>query len=584
MTESAHQAPPYPTIYMDRAASAPSTVVLAGQRAQALEVGRTRLLVTGIVFALAFFAIGWRLIDLAVSGHGARARLATADGTAPATTLRADIVDRNGALLATSVSAASLYADPREIPDPRAAADALIRVLPALSHGELLTKLASRRRFVWLKRNLTPREEYAVNRLGIPGLHFRRAPRRIYPYGELTAHAVGFTDIDGSGLSGIERAFDSALRGADMPLALSLDVRVQHVVAAEMAAAMEKFDAVGGAGLVLDVRTGELLAMVSLPTFDPNRRDKASPDALFNRASLGVYEMGSVFKIFTTAMALDAGVVDLADGYDTSEPIREARYTITDFKPKKRWLSVPEIFMYSSNIGTARMALKAGGPMQRVFLERIGLSEPATLEIPEVGRPMLPTPWRRINTITASYGQGIAVSPLQIVSATAAVVNGGELHPATLLRRADGAPPAARRVIAPATSRAMRLLMRLVVSHGTGRKAAAPGYLVGGKTGTADKPMNGGYARDKRIASFAAAFPMTDPRYAVFIMLDEPKGIKSTYGYATGGWVAAPVVARVVDRIGPLLGVEPVRDQRGFDTRERLLIQTSARARQVAAN
>ncbi|MFQ5774233.1 MAG: peptidoglycan D,D-transpeptidase FtsI family protein [Kiloniellaceae bacterium] len=559
-------------------------VVLTGNAAQALETGRTRLLVAGVVFALAFLVVAWRLVDLALLSQGREPRIAEATSPPRLHTGRADIVDRNGVVLATSLPTASLYADPRQIFDPHEAAAALARALPALPQSEVRAKLASARSFVWLKRNLTPREQYAVNRLGIPGLHFRREPRRIYPHGELTAHIVGFTDVDNNGLAGIERSFDEVLRTAPDPLAVSLDLRVQHVVAQELAAARGEFRAIGAAALVLDAGTGEILAMVSLPTFDPNQPGLASDDDLFNRASLGVYEMGSVFKIFTTALALDEGVVTLDDGYDTSRPIRVARFTITDYKPKNRWLSVPEIFMYSSNIGAVRMAMEAGTAAQKAFLGRLGLTRPARIELAEVGQPMVPSPWREINTMTISYGHGLAVSPVQFVSAVAAVVNGGELYPPTLIKRARGERLVVRRVIGRETSRQMRQLMRLVVRRGTGRKADARGYLVGGKTGTADKLVGGRYARDARLASFVGAFPMNDPRYVVFVMLDQPTGNKRTHGYATGGWVAAPVVRRVIERIGPLLRVEPVPETVEPDASERLLVRAKAGAPRVAAN
>jgi cell division protein FtsI (penicillin-binding protein 3) len=283
-------------------------------------------------------------------------------------------------------------------------------------------------------------------------------------------------------------------------------------------------------------------------------------------------------------MALDEGVVTLDDGYDTSKPIRAARFTITDYKPKNRWMSVTEIFIYSSNIGTARMAMDAGTETQRAFLTRLGLTRPASIELAEVGQPLLPNPWRDINTLTISYGHGLAISPVQLTSAVAAVVNGGELKPATLIKQRDGARAKGKRVLSEDTSLKMRRLMRLVVRRGTGRKANAEGYLVGGKTGTADKLVGGRYARDSRIASFVGAFPMNAPRYVVFAMLDEPKGTKDTHGYATGGWVAAPVVRRVIERIGPLLGVAPVSDPAHEDASDGLLVRAKARTERIAAN
>ena len=559
-------------------------IFLEGTRTQALETGRTRLLVAGAVFALAFLTIGWRLIDISLPTQGFETRIAATPATPQLETGRADILDRNGMVLATSLPTASLYANPHLVRSPEDAAARLVRALPELSATEVLAKLTTDRSFIWLKRHLTPRQHYAVNRLGIPGLYFQREQRRFYPHGRLTAHDIGFTDVDDRGLAGVEQSFDEVLRGSAEPLVLSLDLRVQHVLARELSAAMQTFDAIGAAGIVMDAVSGEVLSMVSLPDFDPNRPATASPEARFNRASLGVYEMGSVFKIFTTAMALDEGVVSLDDGYDTSKPIRIARFTINDFHPKNRWLSVPEIFIYSSNIGAARMAMDAGTAVQRAFLTRLGLTRRPSIELTEVGRPMVPSPWREINTLTISYGHGLAVSPVHMASAVAAVVNGGELKPATLIKPKSGVPAQGRRIMSRDTSLKMRQLMRLVVRHGTGRKAEARGYLVGGKTGTADKLIDGRYARDARIASFVGAFPMNDPRYVVFAMLDEPKGNESTHGYATGGWIAAPVVRRVVERIGPLLGVAPATDAAGEDANERLLVRAKARAQRIAAN
>jgi cell division protein FtsI (penicillin-binding protein 3) len=291
-----------------------------------------------------------------------------------------------------------------------------------------------------------------------------------------------------------------------------------------------------------------------------------------------------VFKIFTTAMALDDGVVTLNDGYDVRQPIRISRFTIRDFHPKNRWLTVPEIFMYSSNIGTVHMAMDAGTPAQQAFLKRIGLLQPASVELSEVGDPLVPSPWREINTMTISYGHGLAVSPVQLTSAVASMINGGTEARATLLKQDPARPIEHRRLISAATSEKMRQLMRLVVVKGTGRKADAAGYVVGGKTGTADKPVGGRYARNARIASFVGAFPMDDPRYVVFAMVDEPKPTKETFGYATGGWVAAPLAGRLIERIGPLLGVTPRQEENAII--EQMLVDIEARAegRQLASN
>jgi cell division protein FtsI (penicillin-binding protein 3) len=306
----------------------------------------------------------------------------------------------------------------------------------------------------------------------------------------------------------------------------------------------------------MDVTTGELIALASFPDFDPNAPNKILTDAAFNRATLGVYEMGSTFKLFTAAMALDAGTVTMKSGYDASQPISISRYLISDYHAKNRWLSVPEIILYSSNIGAAKMAVDMGAEGQKKYLRRLGLLDAATLELPEVGKPLFPSPWRQINTMTISYGHGIAVSPVQLASGISSLVNGGIRHPTTIIKVHESVS-LGRRVIHDKTSLQMRRLMRLVVTDGTGKKADVPGYLIGGKTGTADKQLGKGYNTASRIASFVGAFPMNNPRYTVLVVIDEPHGIKKTFNYATGGWVAAPAVGRIIRRMGPIVGIAP---------------------------
>jgi len=550
----------------------------------AIETSRTRLLVTAAVFAVLFLALTGRLAQVTLIGGGEPALTRTA-GPPVLTAGRADVVDRNGVLLASNLATASLYADPRRVLDPDEAAGKLARLIPKLGYPTVLAKLKSAASFVWIKRNLTPRQQYAVNRLGLPGLGFQSERHRVYPQGRLAAHVVGFSGIDNRGLAGIERYFDDRLgdpraagRGA---LELALDVRVQHAMREELASAVADQRAAGGGGLVLDARSGEVLALVSLPDFEPNRIDAADDEARFNRVTQGVYELGSVFKAFTMAMALDGGMA-LSHGYDATNPIRVARFVIRDLHAQRRWLSLPEIFIYSSNIGAAKVALEVGAARQQSFLEGLGLLRRADIELPEVGLPLYPARWRDINTMTIGFGHGIAVSPLHLASGVAAVVNGGVLMPATLLKRRKGEAVTARRVMSPRTSATMRRLLRLVVEQGTGARASAPGYLVGGKTGTAEKPGAGGYRQDELISSFVGAFPITAPRYVVFVMLDEPKGTKATHGFAGGGWTAAPVVSRVVSRVAPMLGVEPV-DEAGPEVRRALGLPAEAGTAKLAS-
>lgn len=549
-----------------RAAKPPAPIMADGRRRAALDRARVRLMVGAGVFALLYVAVAARLADATVF-NGATPRqaappVAVVEPEPPVS--RASITDRNGVILAVSLPTVALYANPRQILDPAEAAKALAGVLPDLDQALLTERLSGERSFVYIRRHLAPREQDAVNRLGIPGLYFERAERRVYPQGRAAVHVLGGTDVDGRGIAGVERFFDARLREEPAePLRLSIDVRVQHVLREAMSGAIARFDAIGGAGVVMDVRTGEVVGMVSLPDYLPADVGTATNEQRFNRITVGVYEPGSTFKLFTTAMALELGTTQLWGGYDASRPIRQGRFTISDFKGKNRWLTVPEIFTYSSNIGTARMALEVGIPRHKAFIERLGLLARPGIEMAEAAAPLYPrgNNWREINTLTISYGHGISVSPLAVANATAAMVNGGVLHRPTLLARdADGAARGTR-VIRPETSDTLRRLMRLAVTEGTGKGADVPGYFVGGKTGTAQKVgPRGGYMPNSRIASFTGIFPSHDPRYVVYVMIDEPKGRRDTAGYATGGWVAAPAAQAVIGQVGPLLGLSPVTE------------------------
>jgi cell division protein FtsI (penicillin-binding protein 3) len=521
----------------------------------ALETARNRIFITGAMFVVGFSWITYGLVDASVLRQGNEPAVASGTDTRELKTERADIVDRSGMLLATDLPTNSLYADARVVKDPVESADQLLTVLPDLDRDTLIRHLSSRKAFVWLRRNLTPEQQYEVNSLGIPGLNFQREERRVYPHGRLFSHLLGFTDIDNNGIAGAEREFDNELRINNGPLELSLDTRVQYALEEEVENAMETYSAVGAAGLVMDVYTGEVVAMTSLPNFDPHRPGQAPADARFNRSTLGVYEMGSVFKLFNTAIALETGTSTLNSVYDATEPLRIARFSIRDYHAENRWLTLPEILVHSSNIGSARMAMAFGGENQQKYLKKLGMLDKPQIELPEVGGPLVPNPWREINTMTISFGHGLAVTPLQVVSGISTIVNGGIRRPATILKQ-DGAP-AGERVFSQKTSEQLRRLMRLVVTEGSGKKAEVAGYFLGGKTGTSEKLVNGRYVKNARMSTFVAAFPMQDPKYVVLVTLDEPKGTKETYGFATAGWVSAPAVGKVVTRIAPLLGIEP---------------------------
>ncbi len=474
---------------------------------------------------------------------------------------RATITDRNGEILAISLPTAGLYANPREMTDAADAAHKLKAALPSLDEAVVRARLSDpAKQFVYLARQLTPRQQLAINDLGIPGISFQATERRRYPEGRVAAQVLGGVDVDGHGVAGVERSFDARLAQGGEPLRLSLDIRVQAVVRDELARAMAEFQAIGACGIVMDVRTGEVIAMVSLPDYDANEFGRSAPVDRFNRAVTGVYEPGSTFKLQTVSMALDAGVVNLSSGFDASSPIHIGRFTINDFKGKGRWLSVPEIIAYSSNIGAAKMGQAVGTERQRAWLAKVGMMSRSGVELPEVGRPLFPpvANWKEAATLTIAFGQGLAVSPLQVVTGTAAVANGGLLQRPTVLALDDGARPEGTRIMKQATSDTVRRLMRLVVTDGYGKAADVPGYFVGGKTGTAQKTGGGrGYAVDKRISAFMSVFPMNAPRYAVYMMLDEPKGNAETGGYATAGLVSAPAAGRVIARIGPMLGLLP---------------------------
>ncbi len=544
-------------------------VVPDGPAKRALDGVRGRLFVASTAFLVLFAVVAARLVQVTLlPGNIAVPKIARFHPVPPPLPGRADVVDRHGKLLATTLESPSLYADPRQIVDPAEVTRKLVAALPGLDRAGLLAKLASKKGFVWVKRHLTPDEEYAVNQLGIPGLQFEREERRVYPYGNLLSHVVGYTGIDDNGQAGIERGLDDQLRGRQEPLQLSIDLRLQYILHDELQRVIDDFTARDGAGLIMNVNTGEVLAMVSLPDFDPNHpnmRDPNHPDIpasqrMFNRVTLGDYEIGSMFKIFTTAMALDCGATTMTGVFDATHPIHIGRFTISDYHGKHRQLSVPEILMYSSNIGEAKIALAVGAARQQEYLRRFGLLTSPTLELKEIGRPHFPDPahWREVNVMTIGFGHGISETPLQLASAASALVNGGVFRPATLLKLPPGDAPQGRQVISAETSEHMRKLMRLVVEYGTGMMVKAPGYVVGGKTGTANLVVGGRYSSDRVRSSFVGVFPMTAPKYLVLVMLNDPRGTKASYGFATAGWTAAPAVGRTIVRIAPLLDVQPI--------------------------
>jgi cell division protein FtsI (penicillin-binding protein 3) len=527
---------------------------------------RARVGLAILAFAAVYAVIAARLVMFAIVADSRAAHHGGGDAIA---TARPDILDRNGEVLATDVRVPSLYGEPRRIIDADEAVELLTADLPDLDATELRERLASRRGFVWLKRDITPEQQREVYRQGLPGIGFLNENKRTYPNGAEVSHLIGHVNIDNQGIAGMEKWLDghglAALHLAGLatdrlqtPVELAVDLRVQHALREELVAARAKFKAIASAGIVLNVRSGEVVAMVSEPDYDPNNPREALDPTRINRLTTGVFEMGSTFKAFTIAMALDSGKVTLKSSFDARMPLRFGRFDIHDFHPQNRVLTVPEIFTYSSNIGAARAALAVGVEAHKAFLKKLGQLDRLRTELPESAEPIVPRHWGELNTITIAFGHGLSVAPLQAMMGVAALMNGGILIPPTFLKRTEAeAQTLGKRVIKPETSELMRYLMRLNVEKGTAEKAEVPGYYIGGKTGTADKVINGHYSKTKVLTDFMAVLPADQPRYVLLIMLDDPQVIPETHGFNTSGWNAVPVGGAVVARIAPLLGIEP---------------------------
>ncbi len=515
-----------------------------------LAIVRRRLMIVLGGLVLIMLVIAGRLVHLSLGDMGS-------DPFIPETVpKRADIVDREGRLLATDLMTYSVYANPSRLKNPKETAKALCRVFTAQECATIKTSLTSKKHFVWIARHLTPKQFYAINYLGLPGVESFYEPRRIYPKARLAAHLIGYTDTDRSGLSGIERAYDRNLVNRDgRPFVLSLDSRIQDLSMRALKEAIDKHKAVAGMVVVASVKTGDVLALGSYPDFDLNAVQRASEDQRLNRPVTGVYEMGSTMKSFSIATALDLGAITMIDTFPVGEPIKIGRFTIRDFKPKQGQMTATEVMIHSSNIGTAPIISHVPGPDQRRFLQNFGLLDTAMVPFDEIGKPMLPQNWSEVYRTTVAFGHGLSVSAMQLVQAFGALVNNGVMVPLHFEKTVG--PVMGTPVIKPETSAMMRTILRAVVASGTGGKSDVPGYEVGGKTGTAEKITGRGYSRNKRMASFIGAYPMSDPQIVVYAMVDEPVPTKDTYGYATGGWVAAPVVAKIVEQASPLLGIMP---------------------------
>ena len=515
--------------------------------------GRIRIRIGAFIFMFVLLLVVLRLAEVSLFGDKRGGNLLPQE----ITTTRADITDRNGEVLATTLSTYSLYAEPRKVWNVEETAQKLLSVRPELDINVLRERLATDRSFVWIERGLTPKERQSVFALGLPGLAFRQEPKRVYPRGNLASHIVGFTDVDLNGSAGSERAFNGDLSEDNAPAkALSLDIRVQYAVADELQKGLERFEALSSAGVVLNIKTGEIISMVSLPNFDPNDPGATSPETRFNHASMSTYDLGSVFKPLTMAMALEDEVSTLTELYPVQKPFKVRHKFIRDDHPSKVPLAMPGILAESSNRGTAMLALKIGGEQQRKYLKALGLMDRVPFELLESAKPQIQNRWIDLTTVTVSYGHGLSVTPLSLAAAIGATLNDGLYVTPTLAKRDAAHPVTTRRVFSSRTSRRTQDMMRYTVTHGTGKKARVKGYGVMGKTGTAEKPAVGGYDEKRMVTSFVAAFPYEDPTYVVMITYDEPKAVEGTYGWATAGWNAAPTAGAVIERIAPMLGVE----------------------------
>ncbi|MBN9218518.1 MAG: penicillin-binding protein 2 [Mesorhizobium sp.] len=552
---------------------------------------RARIYAVMAMFAFFFAAIGVRLVMFGNMDRPDRAYAAV-----PPSVARPDIVDRNNVILAMDTASFSVYAEPRRIIDVDEAAEGLMSVFPDLDMMDLHKRLGSDSGFTWIKRSVTLAEKDRLWGLGIPGVGVRDETRRLYPNGPAAAHVLGSVNIDNAGIAGIERWIDEQglqdLRLAGLnfnrrdlePVVLSLDLRVQYALSDELRKAVARFSAIAGAGLVLDVTNGEVIALVSLPDFDPNiPADALKPDRI-NRISVGTYEMGSTFKAMTTAMALDSGVFNIHSVLDASRPLRFGRFTINDYRGQGRPLTVPEAFIYSSNIAMARMAMGVGVENHKTFLKRLGQFDRLTTELPENAEPLIPPNWSELSTATIAFGHGMAVTPLQATMAVASLVNGGSLIRPTFIK---GTPLESRilatDVVTSETGQALRFLMRLNAEVGSAKKADFPEYFIGGKTGTSNKVVNGRYSGDRVLTAFMGIVPADQPRYLFLTILDEPQALPETSGFKTSGWNAVPVTGDIMKRVLPLLPIAPYgeRPTDPFPTMVRIAAWGSERFRPV---
>ena len=529
---------------------------------------KVRLLIVCVCFVLLFSGLAYRLIVLATNGYDIKDHYQVKNNY-----FRKEIVDRNGNLLAVNLPSSSLFANPQKVINPAGCLDKLIKIFPDLNKTKLLEELKTNKSFVWIKRDLLPSEQEAVSNLGLPGFSLEEEQKRVYTFSNLLSHVIGYVGRDFVGLAGLERAYDKFLTNSDpnlsqdeqriKPLELSIDVRLQNILSEEIDKTLKEFNAIGAVGIIVNPNNGEVLALVSKPDFNPHYPSNAKPAELFNMASLGIYEMGSVFKSLTMAVAFDTNKIAMNDAYDISY-MRVGGFNIKDYHPMLGWHSVSDIFLHSSNIGVSQIIFEVGKNNFKSYLKKLGLLDQLKIELPERGIPLFPSDkrWNDLTTATMSYGYGMSISPLHFMQAMVPVVNGGVMYDLTLIKKQDQRLVGTR-VFNENTSKQMSQLFRLVVQEGTGRKAEVKGYYVGGKTGTAEKLSSDAhgkkrYLKNSRTSSFLGLLPAVNPEYLVYIMFDEPKGTKESFGFATAGWTAAPTVGRVFERMVSLYGIEPI--------------------------
>lgn len=528
----------------------------------ALNTCKNRMPVAIFLFGIAYLAIIFRIFNLCLA-NGIQISLPDTSkeesinfGAMPIS--RADIVDRNGIIIATSLPTVNLYANPKNVRDPQDVAEKLSLLFPEIGYDELMAKLTRKKTsFSMIKYNLSPAQQSAVNNLGIPALEFQNSEKRVYPHNNLFSHVIGYTNIDNLGLAGMEKQMHKRLTESSKPLQLTIDIGIQDTIREELAAAVEYYNAEGATSILMNVKTGEIIAMVSLPDYNPNVSIPVGQRPLFNFATQGVYEAGSVFKTFNTALSLESGKVKVNDRFDATKPVKIQGLTVSDYRGENRWLSVGEILIHSSNIGSALMISRVGKDAQRKFMINLGFSEPLRdFEIAEKGRPLFLTEkrWRDDTMATVSFGYGISVTPLHLISAFSALINGGIYHYPTIVK-SNHTLHQPRRIISEETSEKMLPLLRDVVIRGSAKQANIAGYQVIGKTGTANKLVNGRYKNKVVMASFISAFPQSDPQYALLVVLDEPKG-DNTYNFVTSGWNAAPTGGKIIKAIAPQLNIQ----------------------------